>query len=294
MRGKPASLTWSRVRVLAIGSLESSGERLGRDGKGGLLAREPVRWPSTGDELELWVDASKHWLSQEFYVVDADLGNGQGGEDRHAVKLKRFAGRRLWLRVPRETRSALRGVPRVRGFCVSDLEIRLRRALLAALRESTRGDMVEQLLGAPGEVSPSLWSGSNAQAGADLNEGQRRALAAMTSRGACFVWGPPGTGKTTVILSAVRDALAHGRSVLVASHTHVAVDNVLEGLIRSSEDGAEDWSCGDVIRIASPATLEKVSPEVIDHRYVLLDKAVAVLTDSEARQADLDERRKAN
>jgi hypothetical protein len=33
---------------------------------------------------------------------------------------------------------------------------------------------------------------------------------------------------------------------------------------------------------------------VIDHRYVLLDKAVAVLTDSEERQSDLDERRKAN
>ena len=42
------------------------------------------------------------------------------------------------------------------------------------------------------------------------------------------MWGAPGTGKTTVILAAVRDALAHGRSVLVASHTHVAVDNVLE------------------------------------------------------------------
>jgi hypothetical protein len=116
----------------------------------------------------------------------------------------------------------------------------------------------------------------------------------MTSRGACFVWGPPGTGKTTVVLSAVRDALAHGRSVLVASHTHVAVDNVLEGLIRSSGDGGVDWSCGDVIRLASAATLEKVSPEVIDHRYVLLDNAAAVLTDSEARKADLDERRKAN
>jgi hypothetical protein len=139
MPGAPASLTWSRVRALAIEALESSLERMVRDGKGGLLAREPVRWPSAGDELELWVDTSKHWMSQEFYVVDADLGDGQGGEDRHVVKLKRFAGRRLWLRVSRETRSALRGVPRVRVFCVSDLEIRLRRALLAALRESTRG-----------------------------------------------------------------------------------------------------------------------------------------------------------
>jgi hypothetical protein len=49
-----------------------------------------------------------------------------------------------------------------------------------------------------------------------------------------------------------------------------------------------------VVRIASPSTLEKVSAEVIDHRCVLLDKAVAVLTDSEARQTDLDVRRREN
>ena len=116
----------------------------------------------------------------------------------------------------------------------------------------------------------------------------------MTSPGGCFVWGPPGTGKTTVILEAVRDALAHGRSVLVASHTHVAVDNVLEGLIGPASREDAGWSCGDVIRIASPSTLEKVSAKVAAHPCLLLDRAVAELTGSEARQADLDERRKAN
>jgi RecA/RadA recombinase len=287
------SLTWPRIRALAIAGLESSLDRLMREGKGELLARSPVPLPRTG-ELELWVDTTKRWVDQEFYIVDADLGDGQGARDRHVVKLRRFAGRRLWLRVPPETRSALRGVSRVRVFSVSDLEIVLGRALLAALRQSTRGDLVAQLLGAPGRTQPPSWSARGAQAGARLNAGQRRALEAMTSPGGCFVWGPPGTGKTTVILSAVRDALAHGRSVLVASHTHVAVDNVLEGLIRTSSDEQGSWSCGDVVRIASPSTLEKVSAEVVDHRCVLLDKAVAVLTDSEERQADLDVRRREN
>jgi AAA domain len=288
------SLTWSRIRALAVAGLESSLERLMRGGRGELLARDPVRWPRAGEDLEVWVDTSRRWVDQEFYVVDADLGDGKRAEDRHVVKLRRFAGKRVWLWVPRETRSALRGVSRVRVFCVSDLQIVLGRALLAALRESSRGNLVEQLLGAPEGVAPSSWSAGGTEAESGLNDGQRRALAAMTSPGGCFVWGPPGTGKTTVILSAVRDALAHGRSVLVASHTHVAVDNVLEGLIRSSSDGKKVWSCGDVIRIASPSTLEKVSAEVVDHRCVLLDKAVAVLTDSEARQADVDTRRKAN
>lgn len=288
------SLSWPRIRALAMAGLESSLDRLMREGRGELLARDPVSWPRAGESLEVWVDTARRWIDQEFYVVDADLGEGQRAEDRHVVKLKRFAGRRVWLRVPRETRSALRGVSRVRVFCVSDLEIMLGRALLAALSESTRGDLVEQLLGAPGGSEPPSWAAGSSGAGEWLNPGQRRALAAMTSSGGCFVWGPPGTGKTTVILSAVRDALAHGRSVLVASHTHVAVDNVLEGLIGLSSAEKEDWSCGDVIRIASPSTLDKVSAEVAGHRCVLLDKAVAVLTDSEARQADLEKRRREN
>jgi hypothetical protein len=287
------SLTWLRIRALAIAGLEASLARLMLEGKGELLARDPVPWPPAKQDLEVWVDSTRRWVSQEFYVVDADLGEGVP-RDRHAVRLGRFRGRQLWLRVPRETRNALRGVPRVRVFCVSDLKIVLGRALLAALRESTRGELVEQLLGATMGVRSSSWSAVSAEAGERLNAGQRRALAAMTSRGGCFVWGPPGTGKTTVILSAVRDALAHGRSVLVASHTHVAVDNMLEGLIDSASAEGGGWSCGDVIRIASPTTVEKVSGKVAAHRCVLLDKAVAVLTDSEVRQADLEGRRKAN
>jgi hypothetical protein len=285
-------LTWSRIQALALAGLEESLERLMLDGKGELLARDSVSWPRAGEDLEVWVDASKRWVDQAFYVVDVDLGAGARAEDRHVVKLKRFAGRRVWLRVPRETRSALGDVARVRVFCVSDLEIVLGRALLAALQGATRGALVEQLFNIAGGV-PS-WSAGRVRVEGRLNEGQRCALTAMTSPGGCFVWGPPGTGKTTVILEAVRDALAHGRSVLLASHTHVAVDNVLEGLIGPASQQDAGWSCGDVIRIASPSTLEKVSAKVAAHPCLLLDQAVAELTGSKARQADLDERRKAN
>jgi hypothetical protein len=287
-------LTWSHIQALALAGLEESLERLMREGKGELLARDSVSWPRAGEDLEVWVDASKRWVDQAFYVVDVDLGEGARAEDRHVVTLKRFAGRRVWLRVPRKTRSALGDVARVRVFCVSDVEIVLGRALLAALQGATRGALVEQLLNVAGGAPTPSWSAGSARAGKRLNGGQRRALTAMTSPGGCFVWGPPGTGKTTVILEAVRDALAHGRSVLVASHTHVAVDNVLEGLIGSASQEDAGWSCGDVIRIASPSTLEKVSAKVTTHPCLLLDQAVAELTGSKARQADLDKRRKMN
>ncbi len=42
--------------------------------------------------------------------------------------------------------------------------------------------------------------------------------------------GPPGSGKTTVISTIIRQALERGQRVLVVSPTHVAVDNVVEKL----------------------------------------------------------------
>lgn len=49
-----------------------------------------------------------------------------------------------------------------------------------------------------------------------------------------LVLGPPGTGKTTVILAWVRHLVAQGKRVLVTSQSNKAVDNVLERLARDA------------------------------------------------------------
>ena len=51
--------------------------------------------------------------------------------------------------------------------------------------------------------------------------------------------GPPGTGKTTIIVEIIRQAIHSGQRVLLTSQTHQAVENVLEklsGLVESGED----------------------------------------------------------
>lgn len=52
--------------------------------------------------------------------------------------------------------------------------------------------------------------------------------------------GPPGSGKTTVITSIIRRALARGERILVVSPTHVAVDNVVEKLAPQRDASGTD------------------------------------------------------
>jgi len=51
---------------------------------------------------------------------------------------------------------------------------------------------------------------------------------ALTSDDVTLIHGPPGTGKTTVIVEIIRHVIANGGRVMMCAPTHVAVDNVLE------------------------------------------------------------------
>ena len=71
-----------------------------------------------------------------------------------------------------------------------------------------------------------------------LNESQRVAIRAATTerRSLTLIQGPPGTGKTRVALT-ILEAWLHGRvfphgTMLAASDSNIAVDNLLEGLVR--------------------------------------------------------------
>ncbi|PFH58033.1 hypothetical protein XA68_14236 [Ophiocordyceps unilateralis] len=86
-----------------------------------------------------------------------------------------------------------------------------------------------------------------------LNVDQERAIhKVMSAQDYALVLGMPGTGKTTTIAHIIRALTSQGKSVLLTSHTHTAVDNILLKL--KSDDIP-------ILRLGTPA---KIHAEVQD------------------------------
>ncbi|MCX4092085.1 DEAD/DEAH box helicase [Nocardia sp. alder85J] len=217
------------------------------------------------------------WSEQMFFLKDAETTRRSAPQLIPVFLKYEPRGRRIVLDVTREIRDELGSIRRVHVVCSDDLELDLLRQLLECLRKATRAPRVAD-----------LWTSRSLEHSVPVdgvNNEQAQAFSAMTAGGGWLVWGPPGTGKTTVIGKAVADALARGRSVLIASHTHVAVDNVVKDLASVVSEA------GSVVRVGSP---EKADPEVVAHDWLMLDKAAAVITDRVARLRDILDRQRAN
>ena len=86
-----------------------------------------------------------------------------------------------------------------------------------------------------------------------LNIDQQRAIdKVMSAEDYALVLGMPGTGKTTTIAHIISALVSQGKSVLLTSYTHTAVDNILLKLKTSKTP---------ILRLGAPA---KVHPEVQD------------------------------
>ncbi len=75
-------------------------------------------------------------------------------------------------------------------------------------------------------IPPLMLSGPASQQ--SVNEDQRHAIEkVMMAKDYALVLGMPGTGKTTTIAHIIRALVSQNKSVLLASYTHTAVDNIL-------------------------------------------------------------------
>jgi len=111
-----------------------------------------------------------------------------------------------------------------------------------------------------------------------LNRSQIDAVElALAAEDVAIIHGPPGTGKTTTVVELIRQAAARGEKVLACAPSNLAVDNLLERLVRAGERA---------VRLGHPA---RVLPELQEHTLDLLvdahpDVALARKLVKEARR----------
>jgi superfamily I DNA and/or RNA helicase len=144
-----------------------------------------------------------------------------------------------------------------RGSCQIDLlgsdatYQRMRKALTTAAesRRSRLSTLREIFLG---ETSPTKSRLAKVRFFNDgLNEFQQEAVKrALAADDVALVHGPPGTGKTTVLVEIIRQHVARGERVLATAPSNIAVDNILEKLLGTGLR---------VVRLGHPArTLESL------------------------------------
>jgi len=97
-----------------------------------------------------------------------------------------------------------------------------RRSRVSTLREIFLGEQVPERT----KVPKIIWLNRA------LNEYQQAAVkGALAAEDVALVHGPPGTGKTTVLVEIIRQHVARGERVLATAPSNIAVDNILEKLI---------------------------------------------------------------
>ncbi len=90
--------------------------------------------------------------------------------------------------------------------------------------------------------------------GSGLNPSQEAAVqAVLANRRLTLLHGPPGTGKTTTLVAAIRLLTAAGEKVLVSAPSNTAVDHIAQGLLQQG------------IRILRVGNVSKTHPAVYAH-----------------------------
>lgn len=215
------------------------------------------RFISTGERYTLELDRTSHLEQNHAFQVGAIASVFSGhGEDADAVSGVISYVRRDKMRVvlnsdnvPDWLRDGKLGV----NLLFDEGGYREMQKALKEVQSADTGrlaDLREILYGAK---QASFKKGFDFQS-VNLNEGQNRALSQIfNAKDVAIIHGPPGTGKTTTLVNAIKEVVKTEKQVLVCAQSNAAVDLMVEKL---------DGLGIEVLRIGHPARL---TPEVIEN-----------------------------
>lgn len=126
-----------------------------------------------------------------------------------------------------------------------------------------------------GAKEPSFKNGFEFQS-VNLNESQNKALTNIfNAQDIAIIHGPPGTGKTTTLVNAIKEVVKNERQVMVCAQSNAAVDLLVEKL---------DSLGLDVLRLGHPARL---TPEVIENSLMLKSLVMLISKNFEKLESGL-------
>ena len=116
----------------------------------------------------------------------------------------------------------------------------------------------------------------------DLNNEQRLAMSMSLQNEVTFIWGPPGTGKTKTLCSIIEQLIKQKKTVLLTSHTNLAVDEVFKKFAKNP-DNKKIIESGIIIR---HGTSNKQDPELLDFQVDTIIKKKCKILYEEIEKMD--------
>ncbi|WP_327025751.1 DEAD/DEAH box helicase [Micromonospora sp. NBC_01739] len=101
-----------------------------------------------------------------------------------------------------------------------------------------------------------------------LNQGQRHAIQLGLTPGVTWLWGPPGTGKTTTIGTLVAQLCVRGSRVLLTAPTNAAVDVAVRAVL----EVIPELAGGGLVRLGQPSDTALIGRS---EGHVLIDEIAA-------------------
>lgn len=148
-------------------------------------------------------------------------------------------------------------------------------------------DRLDKIRLAPSPIVKSLICDGkkNIKYGKPITKGQDNACKMSISQPICFIWGPPGTGKTETLANIARLHIQKGLRVLMLSYSNVSVDGAVWRVIKKMPDAPE----GTIVRYGYPKDKELINHPFLTAYNFSLSKHKDLLDE---RNALIKERRK--
>ena len=184
------------------------------------------------------------------------------GSEDHDVTVIAFDDSSLTIEAKEELPNTIAEAKLENGTTVL-LELLIKRIEKNSTKANPAG---QRMMQASNEEIQVVDSNGDISFGDNLDVAQIEAITSAVCNNMTFIWGPPGTGKTTVISHVISELLSRERSVLLVSHTNSAVNGAIEKIDKKyySEHGETENEQYPILRLGagSPNTPKRMTRKI--------------------------------